>query len=72
MRRPCVDGPNIIRITMMRKFHADTPKICLQIAGVRMLVSALNGGPVIQDLIGGSVEKAKAANVSMIKLIHKS
>lgn len=57
-------------ITMV--FQAETPITYLQIAGVISLASALKGSPAVTDLIGGSVDKAMAANVSMIKLIHKS
>lgn len=53
------------------KFHNDTPKICLQIAGVKILVFEVGGVFKIFSN-GGSVESAIAAKVSIIRLIHKS
>jgi len=58
--------------TMTIVFQIETPIICLQITGVRSFSYALNGGPWITDGSGGSVDKANAANVSIIKLIHNS
>jgi len=46
--------------------------IYLQIAPVRIAESAFHGFPLITDFNGVSVARAKAANVSMIRLIHKS
>ena len=70
--KPAINGPKMISKTMTIVFQIETPTICLQITGVRSFASALNGGPWMTDGSGGSVERAKAANVSMIKLIHKS
>jgi hypothetical protein len=53
-------------------FHIVAPMTYLQTAGVISLASGLNGSPTVTLLIGGSVDKAMAANVSIIKLIHKS
>jgi hypothetical protein len=53
-------------------FQTEIPMIYLQILGVNSLASGLNGSPTVTVLIGGSVDKAIAAKVSMIRLIHKS
>lgn len=50
-------------------FQREIPITCLKTALVTILWSILIGGPVVTVLIGGSVERAMAAKVSMIKLI---
>lgn len=57
-------------ITIM--FQTEIPIIYLQIFGVISFASGLKGSPIVTVFIGGSVDKAIAAKVSMIKLIHKS
>lgn len=58
--------------TIIVTFHNETPKIYLQIAAVMMLVSGFHGLPQITFLLGGSVARAKAAKVSIIRFNHKS
>ena len=53
------------------KFHRLIPIIYLQISPLMSNVS-LNGGPSITLWSGGSVPRAKAANVSMTRLIQRS
>jgi hypothetical protein len=55
---------------MRRVFHNEIPIIYLQITLVRTYWSLKD--PLIIDGRGGSVESAKAANVSMIKLTQNS
>jgi hypothetical protein len=52
-------------------FQIEIPMICLQTVGVRIYLLSLLSY-LITELSGGSVANAKAAKVSMIKLIHKS
>jgi len=53
-------------------FQKVIPRICLQITGVSTLSSAWKGGPLKTESRGSSVARAKAANVSMIKLTHNN
>jgi len=53
-------------------FHNEIPRICLQTEAERMAAFPLNGYPSVTESTGGSVDKAIAANVSMIKLIQRS
>lgn len=64
--------PKKIRIPITRVFQAEIPMICLQTVGERTDEPSTNGAPWITEGSGGSVAKAKAAKVSMIKLTHKS
>lgn len=56
---------------MTKKFQRETPITCLKIAGVSTCVSVV-GGSLKMLSTGGSVDSAIAANVSMIRLIHRS
>lgn len=53
-------------------FHTEIPRICLQTEAESTAALPLKGNPSQTELTGGSVDKAIAANVSIIKLIHKS
>jgi len=55
----------------IKKFQSDTPMICLHTAAVSREVLD-DGGDLRIFSRGGSVERAIAANVSMIKLIQRS
>jgi len=61
-----------MRISITREFQREIPKICLQTVAERIEAFCLNGLPLITDGSGGSVDRAKAAKVSMIKLIQRS
>jgi len=63
--------PKMKRKKIMKKFQRDTPKICLQTAAVNKEVLD-DGGDLRIFSRGGSVERAIAAKVSMIKLIQRS
>jgi hypothetical protein len=69
---PAIILPKSISITMTPKFQIDTPMICLHTLPDRRAWLLPKGGPVRTEARGGSVERAIAANVSIIKLIHKS
>lgn len=69
---PAAILPKNITKTIMTTLKRDTPKICLQTVGERMATLSVYGGPSMTDLRGGSVARARAAKMSMIKLIHKS
>ena len=69
--KPAIVGAAKNTISMISRFHTDRPRICRQTCPERMLWS-LAGGPLMTCLSGGSVAKAKAANVSMMRLTHKS
>lgn len=56
---------------IIKKFHSETPKICLQTAAVNKEVFD-DGGDLRIFSSGGSVDRAIAAKVSMIKLIQRS
>ena len=60
------------KINITRQFQKEIPRICLHMAGVRTFVSSLYGPPSIISSGGGSVPRAIAAKVSMMRLIHKS
>ena len=55
-----------------KTFQMDIPRTCLEMTGVRTGLSSLNGSPARTESSGGSVARAKAAKVSMIRLIHRS
>jgi hypothetical protein len=57
---------------MIRVFQIDIPITYLQTALVISIASFLIGGPVVTVLIGGSVDKAIAAKVSIIILIQSN
>lgn len=57
---------------MMMTFQKEIPRICLQTVPERIEALLLKGFPCKTVASGGSVERAIAAKVSMIKLIHKS
>ena len=59
---------NVIMIV----FQREMPMTYLQTAFVIISASYLIGGPVVTVLIGGSVERAIAAKVSIIILIHSN
>lgn len=59
------------RITMHVKFQTVSPRICLQMAEVIICTFEVGGYFKIFS-IGGSVERAMAAKVSMIRLIQRS
>jgi len=65
-------APKIIKMDITRVFQRETPNICLHTVAERTDAFCLNGLPLITDGRGGSVAKARAANVSMIKLIQSS
>jgi len=56
---------------IIKKFQSETPKICLQTAAVNKEVFD-DGGDLRIFSSGGSVDRAIAAKVSMIKLIQRS
>jgi hypothetical protein len=65
-------APKTIRIPITRVFQRETPIICLQTVAERSEAFFLNGLPLITDGSGGSVDRASAAKVSIIKLIQSS
>lgn len=50
----------------------EMPSTYRQIVGVRTALSCLKGSPFSTESSGGSVAKANAAKVSMIRLIQRS
>lgn len=56
---------------VIAKFHRETPKTYLQIGAVKMEDLDV-GGDFKTFSIGGSVERAIAANVSIMRLIQRS
>lgn len=58
--------------TIMIVFQRDIPRIYPQISGFITLTSAFHGESESTFADGASVARAKAAKVSMIRLIHKS
>jgi len=69
---PPINGPKIIMNNITHVFQKVIPRIYLQIVGVKIFVSDLNGSPLRTESSGGSVASANAAKVSMIKLIQRS
>jgi len=61
---------SIARIT--KTFHVETPMICLQTNLVMTGLFSLYGIPLVTESRGGSVARARAANVSIIKLTQRS
>jgi hypothetical protein len=56
---------------MIKKFQRDSPRTCLQIGAVKMDDLEVGGDFKIFS-IGGSVESAMAANVSIMRLTQRS
>jgi len=56
---------------MIPKFQRETPRTCLQIGAVKIEDRDV-GGAFNTFSIGGSVERAIAAKVSIIRLIQRS
>lgn len=69
--KPAIVGAAKNTMIMISRFHKETPRICRQTCPERMARSVA-GCPLMTCLSGGSVAKAKAANVSMMRLTHKS
>lgn len=59
-------------ITIMNVIQMEVPITYHHTNLVISWASALRGGPLVTFEIGGSVDRAIAANVSMIKLIQRS
>lgn len=62
--------PKKMIIVMMIMFKIEIPRICLQTWLLRIFIPPSFGLPLMMDLSGGSVARARAAKVSIIKLIH--
>ena len=61
---------NMKIITIM--FQNEIPRICLHTEAESTAAFPLNGRPEVTESTGGSVDKAIAAKVSMIKFIQRS
>jgi len=66
---PAIDWPKMITTAITKAFHRDIPKICLHTAPVRIFPLPFCPWSTLGR--GGSVERAMAAKVSIIKLIQR-
>ena len=64
-------GPKIKRVRITKKLYRLIPKTCRHIGAVKIETREVGGCPNIFS-IGGSVERAIAAKVSMMRFIHRS